>query len=91
LGSAFGAVVGFSLGKKYGLKLSIGWLGEKKVKKIEHGINTYGKWIVGVAAFSPLPYISIVFGALDMSWRNFILYGMIPRAISFILLAIYLI
>jgi membrane protein YqaA with SNARE-associated domain len=85
-GSAIGSIFGFEFGKKYGLDLTFKWFGKKRVEDIEEKINEYGKWLVAFAAISPIPYVPIIFGSLGMSRNNFIFYGMLPRAIGYLLL-----
>lgn len=43
------------------------------------------KIIVPIAAISPLPYLPVLLGAMNFSKQNFIIYGLIPRALSFII------
>lgn len=82
------SIFGFYLGKKYGFKVVDKIYEEKTVDSISKKMDLYGKWIVLVSGFFPIPYIPIIFGSLDLSWKNFTWYGIIPRGISFILLGI---
>ena len=84
LGSAIGSSLGFLIGKNY-MQDAVDMLtSDKKSKKLESLVNKYGKWIVPIAAISPLPYLPMVLGAMKMSTRNFIIYGLLPRALSLI-------
>jgi len=86
LGSAIGSIVGYTIGKKY-LHNAVDLLGSKKsTNKIIELTNNYGKIIIPLAAVSPIPYLPVLIGAMQFSKRNFIIYGLIPRALS---LAIY--
>ena len=86
LGSTIGATIGYTIGKKY-LHNAIGILSSKKSsKKLTELTNDYGKIIIPLAAVSPIPYLPVAIGAMQFSKRNFIIYGLIPRALS---LAIY--
>jgi membrane protein YqaA with SNARE-associated domain len=84
-GSTVGSVIGFILGKKYMFRIVDCLVAPKKVKQMTELMNKHGKWIVPVAAITPLPYVPIVFGALNFSKNNFIIYGLIPRAIGLII------
>ncbi len=87
IGSALGAVMGFFLGRRFGKQFAEQAFGEDRVKKTEKLLNSYGRWFVLVAAFTtPIPYVPIIFGALGMKTKNMMLFGFIPRAISYIVL-----
>lgn len=84
LGSTIGASISYTIGKKY-MFLAVSTITkDKKAKQLTHLINKYGKIIVPIAALSPLPYLPVVIGSMNMNKKNFIIYGLIPRAISFI-------
>ena len=86
LGSTIGSIIGYTIGRKY-LHNAVDLLSSRKsTKRIIELTNNYGKIIIPLAAVSPIPYLPIVIGAIQFSKRNFIIYGLIPRAIS---LAIY--
>jgi len=87
LGSITGSIIGFELGKKYGTKLTKNFLGEKKIKEIENILNKKGRWGVLFAAISPVPYLPIILGSIKLSRKNFISFGIIPRAIGITLIA----
>ena len=86
LGSAAGSIIGFWLGKHYLLDIVNMLVSKKKSDRMEELMNKYGKIIVSVAAISPLPYLPVVLGALRMSNKNFLIYGLIPRALSIIVI-----
>jgi len=82
LGSTVGAIIGYAVGKKY-LYQAIDILSTKKsMKKITALTNDYGKIIIPLAAVSPIPYLPVAIGAMQFSKRNFIIYGLIPRALG---------
>lgn len=84
LGSTTGSIIGFDLGRKYACKAVNLLTEEKSLKKVTHMTNKYGKIIVPLAAISPLPYLPVLFGAMNFKRKNFIIYGLIPRAIGLI-------
>lgn len=89
LGSSIGSIVGFEIGRKMknGNEL-LSFIGKRKIEVFKKNINGWKKWIVTIAAISPLPYIPLVLGMFDMSRKNFLVYGVIPRIIGFVLLGI---
>jgi len=82
LGSAIGSTIGFTIGKKYMFHAVEILTTKKSTNKLTHLTNKYGKIIVPIAAISPLPYLPVALGAMNFSKRNFIIFGLIPRAIS---------
>jgi uncharacterized membrane protein YdjX (TVP38/TMEM64 family) len=89
LGTFLASIIGFWLGRFFEEDFFIYLFGEKNFRKIESGMNNNGKWYVAVSAISPLPYIPLIFAALGMSWKNFMIYGVIPRMIGFIATIIF--
>jgi len=85
LGSITGSFLGFELGDKYGTKLARNFVSKKKIKAIEEALNHKGRWAVLMAALSPVPYLPLVLGAGKLSWKNFIIFGIIPRSVGIIL------
>ncbi|MCH7568808.1 MAG: VTT domain-containing protein [Nanoarchaeota archaeon] len=84
MGSIIGSALGFELGRYYGVKFVKDISVSEKRKKIKEAMNKRGKWAVTLAAISPIPYIPLIIGSLDMSRKNFFLFGIIPRALSLI-------
>jgi len=82
LGSTIGSLVGFVLGKKYMFKAVNLTISKSTTQKLTRLTNKYGKIIVPIAAISPLPYLPILLGAMNFTKQNFIIYGLIPRALS---------
>lgn len=83
-GSIIGSTLGFYLGEKYMYKAVKLTIPKSTTEKITKLTNKYGKIIVPIAAISPLPYLPILLGAMNFSKRNFLIYGLIPRTLSFI-------
>lgn len=84
-GSTIGSVIGYLLGKKYMFRIVNCTVRPKNVIKMTNSMNLHGKWAVPLAALTPLPYLPILIGALNFSKKNFIIYGLIPRALGIIL------
>ena len=90
IGSAIGSILGFEIGRKYSFRFIMNLYSEKEIKSIERNINYYGRWFVLVAAVSPLPYIPLIFGSLNLTRKNFIIFGVIPRIAGLLLLGFIL-
>lgn len=82
LGSTLGSILGFAIGRTYMFKAVNSLTSKQTTSKITRLANKYGKIILTIAAISPFPYLPILFGALNTSLKNFIIYGLIPRAIA---------
>lgn len=82
LGSFFGSWIGFEVGKKYGFDIMLDFLGQKKTGVAIRFMNRYGRLAVFLASISPLPYIPMIIGALNMTRKNFVFFGLLPRAIA---------
>lgn len=89
LATLLASIIGFWIGKNIEENLLRNLFGKTVYKKVDRGMNKYGKWYVAVSAISPFPYVPIIFGALDMDWKKFLIYGMIPRTIGFIITGIF--
>ena len=85
IASIFGSLLGFHLGNKYGVRLMCALFKEKHLKKVLKFWHSYGNVFVFLSALIPLPYFPLVFGSLDMKKKDFIIYGLIVRIISFII------
>ena len=85
LGSTLGSMLGYKLGKSHmyqALRLTTAKESRKKMTRLT---NKYGKIAVPLMAISPLPYLPILLGAINLSRKNFLIYGIIPRVLSFII------
>jgi membrane protein YqaA with SNARE-associated domain len=87
LGSTMGSILGFALGKKYMCKAVYLTIAKPTRKKVAQLANKYGKIIVLLAAISPLPYLPVLLGAMNLTKKNFLIYGLIPRATGIIIYA----
>lgn len=88
--SLLGSALGFEIGKHYGKKI-IRKIYEKKFFSIERGIKKHERWILAVAAVSPIPYIPLIFGSIGVTRMNFIIYGLIIRAIGLVVFSLFFI
>ncbi|MBS3087220.1 VTT domain-containing protein [Candidatus Pacearchaeota archaeon] len=86
IGSTIGSLLGFAIGKKYMYKAVHLTTSDSAVEKLTYLTNKYGKIIVPLTAISPLPYLPVLLGAMNLTKKNFLIYGLIPRAIG---IAIY--
>jgi|SRR3989344_1221824 len=90
-GSITGSLLGFEIGRLYGKEFIINLFGERIVNGIERRINfTGGKTVVFLASISPLPYVPMIIGSLNMDRKKFILWGIFPREISYIIAIVLL-
>lgn len=84
LDSTLCSLIGFVLGKRYMFNAVNIIVSEKSAKTLTNLTNKYGKIIVPIVAFSPLPYLPVLLCAMNFSKRNFLIYGLISRTISLI-------
>lgn len=90
VGSFFGALAGFEIGRKYGFGLICPLLSKKSLTKTVYLWDKYGHVFVFIAAISPLPYFPMIFGSLGMRRKFFWMFGLIPRIITFAFLGMLL-
>ena len=82
IGSCISSSINFYIGKKY-LCYKIHNIFEKEKDKTSIRLfKKYGKLAVALAAISPIPWVAFCWlgGAFKMKFRQFIIYGLIPRA-----------
>lgn len=87
IASLFGSLLGFYLGKSYGEKYLRFFSNEKTLNKVSRFWDKYGKVFVTISALTPLPFVPFVFGSIKMKWKDFLVYGIIPRTLNFIIYA----
>jgi len=83
IGSILGNILGFYIGRKYGLKVVAALFSKKNLQRIFNFSEKNGKFLLILTHFTPIPYFPIVFGALEIRKRDFALYGILLRLISF--------
>jgi len=88
--SVLGAIIGHTLGKRYGTKLLDRFGKPHHRERLEFLFERYGTWGMFIAAVSPLPYkvFGWIAGASDMKMRPFIIAGIFGRGLRFGLEAI---
>ncbi len=75
LGSAFGSILGYYIGKKGGRPILRKLISEMKIAKLDKLFEKHGVFAVGAAAFTPIPYkvFTISAGLFKLSlWKTFV-------------------
>lgn len=85
--SLFAYYVGIHLGKKITIRI----IGQDNYEKARSRFKRYGKAGMAILALTPIPYFPILAGLFKMDLVDFILYGVIPRIIHFIVLGSFLV
>ncbi len=85
-GSFVGAAIAFEIGRKYGFRIICPLFSEKTLVRTLKSLNNYGNLFIFISAMSPLPYLPLMFGSLGIKRKYFWIYGIIPRAVSFMIL-----
>jgi len=85
LASLAGSIFGFWLGKKFGQKYVCALFEAKTIEKINRFWTKHGRAFVVISAVTPLPYFPLIFGSLNMSWKDFAIYGLIFRVFNFLI------
>jgi len=86
--SVLGALVGHWLGLRFGRPLILKFISEKKVDRVERLFQSYGMWVILVAAFTPIPYkvFAVTAGVMELDRRTFIAASLVGRGARFFLL-----
>ena len=79
-----GACSGFWVGKKYGSRYLPLLLTSESIKKTTKFWKKYGHIYALSTSVTFLPFFSMVFGAIEMSWRDFLTYGLASRVIKYL-------
>lgn len=93
LASVFGGILGYYIG--YGLFDAVGqpiigfYHMEDQFRRFTQLYNEYGEWIVGIAAFTPIPYkvFTIASGVAHLPLSTFIMASALSRSARFFLVA----
>ena len=89
LASLLASLIGYALGRLYGVELFQKVYGAKRYTKWSKFYQKHGKWSTLIAALSPVPYVPFCWmaGIFSFKRRNFILFALVPRTIRFVLVA----
>lgn len=88
-GAFLGSIAGFELGKKYGVRIAKKIYEKKDYSTLKQRVKKYGKWVIALAAISPLPYVPIIFGSLNINREEFWKYGISMRIIGMVVFALF--
>ena len=83
--SVIGGATGFFLGRKGGRPILRKFFAEDKIAAVDKLFAKYGVAAVGIAGFTPLPYIAFTWsaGAFRLDFRPFILISLLSRGTRF--------
>lgn len=89
LGSIFGAVFGYYIGKLGGRPLMNKIISRDKILSAEKYYIKYDVWAVAIAGFTPIPYkvFTITSGVFNMNFRRFIIASVLSRGARFFIVA----
>lgn len=85
-GSVLGALLGYLIGLKGGRPVAVKMIGEARIKRAEDYFNRFGAWVVGIAAFTPIPYkvFTIASGTLKLKdLKGFVTASILGRGARF--------
>ena len=88
--SIIGSISSFLIGYHYGFDTIAPFFKKETLNKTLKFWNRHSKWFVLASGTLPLPipYVPLIFGALRMKKIDFLIWGIIPRALGFILTGI---
>ena len=90
LGSASGTLLAFELGGKTRGRFVETFVTSKNKDQVKATIEKYGKWGILIAALAPIiPYPPLLFGAIGISRKDMILYGIGSRTLSYVFVALF--
>jgi len=90
LGSGSGTLLAFELGRKTRGGFMETFVTSKNKDQVKAIIEKYGKWGILIAALAPiLPYPPLLFGAIGISTKDMILYGIGSRTLSYVFVALF--
>ncbi len=93
LGSIVGSLTSLYVGRRFLTSRIANICSREKHINLCKMFHKHGKWVLAVAAISPIPYVTTCWlsGAFRMSLKDFVLFGIFPRLIrlSFILMLFF--
>ncbi len=89
--SAAGGAFGYGLGRWVGRPILTRVANAGKVERVEHLLQRYDVWAVGVAGFTPIPYkiFTIASGMLHVNFFRFLVVSVVSRGARFFLVAAF--
>ena len=76
----------FDVGRRHGLKFIAPLFSDITLKRILRLSEKYGTLLIFLSAIAHFPpYVPLLFGAFKISWRKFLLYGLLLRVLTFVL------
>ena len=90
IGSTLGSALGYAIGRYYGPNILIGLVKPEQYKKTRIAFNKQARLFVFLCAVTPLPFIPLAYGVLQMSKGSFFWFGLLPRMINIISAGIFL-
>lgn len=89
LGSLFGGMFGYFLGKKGGRPILIRWFSNHTIERVERLFQRYDGWAITIAGFTPIPYkvFTLASGAFRIRFRTFVVASLLGRAGRFFIVA----
>ncbi|MEI5909403.1 YqaA family protein [Bacillus spongiae] len=87
LASAFGAILGWFIGKKLGRPILQRFVSEKVIVKVEEYFEKYGSLSILIAGFTPIPYkvFTVFSGVSNMRISTLFFWSLLGRGIRFFL------
>lgn len=85
--SVLGGLIGYIMGRRFGLPLVKKYMPDKYSETIRHWVTNYGVWAVLLASLAPIPYkfVSISAGVFKLNMTLFIIASILGRAKRFLL------
>lgn len=82
-GAILSNFVAYFLGIRFGVNLTKKIIGEESYENTHVMFKKYGNIGMTILALTPLPYFPILGGLFKMSFRDFLVYAIIPRLFHF--------
>ena len=85
IASVLGGVAGYAIGWVGGRPLLVRLFKPERVEKVRAYYDRYNAWAVGIAGLTPIPYklFTVSGGALQISFRVFVLASIASRSLRF--------
>ena len=89
LGSVFGGIFGYGLGRIGGRPLLERWVSGERIQLVQNHYQRWDVWAVAVAGFTPIPYkvFTISAGVFLLDFVRFVIASILSRSARFFLVA----